>query len=49
MKTVRGVWEGELTWNEIKRLFTKKYLSERYYDERVNEFYEFKVSSMIDD
>ena len=48
MQNVKGVSEDELTSNEFERLLTKKYLSEKYHDERVKEFYEFQVSSMID-
>lgn len=30
-------------------MFKKKYLPERYYDERVKEFYELKMGSMTND
>ena len=38
VKNVKGIREDSLTWNEFERLFKKKYLSESYYDDRVNEF-----------
>jgi len=38
-----------LTWNELERLFKKKYLSERYYDERAKDFYELQMGCMKDD
>jgi len=28
------IQEEELTWDEFERLFKKKYLSKRYYDDR---------------
>ena len=49
VKNVRGIQEYELTWNEFERLFKKKYLLERYYDDRAKEFYELWMGSMKDD
>ena len=40
MKNVKGIREEELVWDEFERLFKKKYLSERYYDDKAKEFYE---------
>ena len=49
IKNVRGIQEEKLTWNEFERLFRKKYLSERYYDDRAKEFYELKMGSMTNE
>lgn len=49
VKNVKGIWEEELIWDEFKRHLKKKYLSERYYDDRDKEFYELQTGSMIDD
>ena len=49
VKNVRGIHEEELTWSEFERLFKKKYLSERYYDDREKEFYELKMGSVTDE
>lgn len=38
-----------MTWNEFERPFRKKYLSERYYDDKENDFYELKIRSMTDE
>ena len=35
VKNIRDIYE-ELTWSEFERLFRKKYLLERYYDDREN-------------
>ena len=40
VKNVRDIQEEELTWSEFKRHFKKKYLFERYYDDREKEFYD---------
>jgi len=38
-----------LIWDEFKRLFKKKHLLERYYDDKAKEFYEIQMGSMTDD
>ena len=38
-----------MSWHEFKRLFKKKYLSERYYDRKAKELYELKMGPMIDE
>lgn len=43
---MKGIQEEELTWSEFERLFRKRYLSERYYDDKEKEFYEIKMGSM---
>ena len=40
MKNVKGIQVDDLTWNAFQRFFKKKYLSERYYDDRAEELYE---------
>ena len=37
-----------MIWDEFERLFKKKCLSERYYDDRAHEFYELQMGSMTD-
>lgn len=49
MKNVKGIQEEELIWDYFERLFKKKYLSERYYDDIAKEFYELQMGSMRDD
>jgi len=49
VKNVKGIHEDNLTWHEFERLFKKKYFSERYFDDRSKEFYEFWMGSMKDD
>jgi hypothetical protein len=40
---VKGIHEEELSWKQLEKYFKKKYLSERYYDEKTKEFYELKL------
>ena len=46
MKRVRDIKIEDFSWNELKRLFRKKYLSKRYYDSKAKDFYELKMGSM---
>eukprot|EP00253_Pinus_taeda_P032219 PITA_32219 len=49
VKQVRDIRTNDLNWWQLKRLFRKKYLSKRYYDNKAKEFYELKMGSMIDE
>ena len=49
MKWVKDIRMEDLSWHEFKRLFRKKYLSERYYDIKAKELYELNIGSMIDE
>lgn len=49
VNNVKCIHEEYLTWSEFEQLFKKKYLSERYLDDREKEFYELKMGLMIDD
>jgi len=49
VKNVKEIREEELIWDEFERLFKKKNLYERYYDDRSKEFYELHMGSMTDD
>lgn len=49
MKCVRGIRIVELSCNEFKILFKKKYLSKRYYDGKAKDFYQLKIGSMTDE
>lgn len=49
VKNAKGIWEEDLIWDEFERLFNKKYLSKRYYDDKAKEFYELQMGSMTED
>ena len=43
---VQHVREKNVTWREFKRNFENKYLTKRYYDKKMKEFFELKLGSM---
>jgi hypothetical protein len=40
LTNVKGIHEKDLKWKQFEKHFRRKYLSERYYDEKTKEFYE---------
>jgi hypothetical protein len=46
---VQHIREKNVTWKEFKRHFEKKYLTKRYYDKKMKEFFELKLGSMTID
>jgi hypothetical protein len=41
--------EKKVTWREFKRYFERKYLTKRYYDKKMKEFFELKIGRMTID
>jgi N-glycosylase/DNA lyase len=47
---VYHIKEKRVTWREFKKHFENKYLTKRYYDKKMKDFFELKLASMtIDD
>jgi hypothetical protein len=46
---VQHIREKNVTWKEFKKHFEKKYLTKRYYDKKMKEFFELKLGSMTID
>jgi hypothetical protein len=46
---VHHIKEKSVTWREFKKYFEKKYLTKRYYENKMKEFFEFKLRSMTID
>jgi hypothetical protein len=46
LKNMKGVREEDLSWKQFEKYFRKKYLSERYFDEKAKEFYELKLGQL---
>jgi N-glycosylase/DNA lyase len=47
---VKHIDENKVTWREFKRYFQNKYLTKRYYDKKMKDFFKLKLGSMtIDD
>lgn len=49
VKNVKGIDGDYLSWHAFERLFKKKYLSKRYYDDIFKEFYDLKMGFMADE
>jgi hypothetical protein len=47
---VQHIRDKDITWKEFKKYFEeKKYLTKRYYDRNMKEFFELKLGSMTID
>jgi hypothetical protein len=46
---VQHICEKDITWKEFKRYFENKYMTKRYYDKKMKEFFELKLGSMTID
>jgi N-glycosylase/DNA lyase len=46
---VQHIKEKSVTWREFKRYFEKKYLTKRYYDKKMKDFFELNLRSMTID
>jgi hypothetical protein len=46
LKNVKRIHEKELSWKQFEKHFKKKYLSEKYFDEKTKEFYELKLGQL---
>jgi hypothetical protein len=46
---VKQIRERDVTWKEFKKHFEKKYLTKRYYDKKMKEFFELKLGNMTID
>jgi hypothetical protein len=46
---VQHIREKDVTWKEFKGYFEKKYLTKRYYDRNMKEFFELKIGNMTID
>jgi predicted AAA+ superfamily ATPase len=42
----KGLKEKLLEWSDFKNYFKKQYLSERYYERNMKEFYELQLGQM---
>ena len=46
LKQVKGIRENNINWSTFKKYFKNKFLSEQYYEEQAEEFYELKLGTM---
>jgi hypothetical protein len=43
---VKHIKDKTVTWRELKKYFENKYLTKRYYDKKMKDFFELKLGSM---
>ena len=43
---VKWINENKITWQQFKKYFQHTYLSEHYYDRKIQEFFELKLGNM---
>ena len=43
---MRNINERNIVWNQFKKYFKHKYLSDRYYDDNIKEFHELKLGQL---
>jgi hypothetical protein len=46
LKQVEHINESRITWKQFKKYFQKEYLSEHFYDKKMQEFFELRLGSM---
>jgi hypothetical protein len=46
LKNMKVVREEDLSWKQFEKYFRKKYLSEKYFDQKAKEFYELKLGKL---
>ena len=46
LKQVEHVNESRITWKQFKKYFQKEYLSEHFYDKKMQDFFELRLGSM---
>jgi hypothetical protein len=46
LKNVKGVRKEDLSWERFEKYFQKKYLLEKYFDEKTKEFYQLKLGQL---
>jgi hypothetical protein len=46
LTNVKGIHEEDLSWEWFEKYFRKKYLPEKYFDEKTKEFYELKLGKL---
>eukprot|EP00253_Pinus_taeda_P022853 PITA_22853 len=49
VKIVKGVTEKNITWDNFQRFFKERYLTERFYDEKVREFHGLRLGQQTMD
>ena len=43
LRQVKKINEKNIVWKQFKKYFKQKYLSDRYYDDKIKEFHELRL------
>ena len=43
LRKVRKINDRKIVWKQFKKYFKHKYLSDRYYDDKIKEFHELRL------
>ena len=46
LRKVKKINDKKIVWKRFKKYFKKKYLSDRYYDDKIKEFHELKLGQL---
>ena len=46
LRNVKNIRERKISWKKFEMFFRKKYLSDRYYDDKIKEFHELKLGQL---
>ena len=46
LKKLKKINDRNIVWKKFKKYFKKKYLSDRYYDDKIKEFHELKLGQL---
>ena len=47
LKKVRKINNRKIVWKQLKNYFKQKYLSDKYYDDKIKEFHEMILGHLI--
>ena len=46
LRKVKKINERNIVWKQFRKYFKQKYLSDRYYDDKIKEFHELKLGQL---
>ena len=46
LRKVKNINGRRIMWKQFKKYFKQKYLSDRYYDDKINKFHELKLGQL---
>ena len=46
LRQVKNISERNIVWKQFQKYFRQKYLSDRYYDDKIKEFHDMKLGQL---